>query len=253
MDVQSPLGISFLELPEVDSTNNYAMGMVHAGMAQHGMAVFAHAQNGGRGQRGKAWISEPGSNIALSLLIEPRRLAPTEAFFLSMAIALGTHRFCEAATGAPFTIKWPNDLYWGDRKAAGILIENLWQGPDWRWAIAGIGINVNQLTFGELADKATSFRAITGREEEPAALARELCTHLEWAWQWLLRRPGEIPEAFNALLYKKGERVRLRKGSRSFEALIRRVTGQGELVVEHGVEEQFAVGEVEWVGRGSGQ
>ncbi len=248
MDVQSPLGIPFLELPVVDSTNNYAMGMVHAGMAQHGTAVFAREQNGGRGQRGRAWQSEPGSNIALSVLIDPNRLAPSEAFSLSMAMALGAHRFCEEATGSRFSIKWPNDLYWGDRKAAGILIENVWQGPEWRWAIVGIGININQMEFGELADKATSFRAITGREEDPVALARRLCTHLEWAWQWLLRNPREIPEAFNAQLYCKGERVRLRKGSRSFEALIRRVTENGELVVEHGMEERFAVGDVEWIG-----
>src|SRR3954464_2647230 len=138
------------------------MGKVRAGMAQHAMAVFTMEQTNGKGQRDKSWISEPGQNIALSLVIEPETHFPA-LFLLSMAMAVGTVLFFRKYVADDVSIKWPNDLYWRDRKAGGILIENVWQGGIWKFAVVGIGININQARF-DLLTQAVSLKQITGKE-----------------------------------------------------------------------------------------
>jgi BirA family biotin operon repressor/biotin-[acetyl-CoA-carboxylase] ligase len=84
----NPKGMPFIELQSVDSTNKYAMNLVYAGMAQHGMSVFAHDQTFGKGQRGKEWASEKGANIALSVIINPFPLQLFEQFKLSVCTAV---------------------------------------------------------------------------------------------------------------------------------------------------------------------
>jgi BirA family biotin operon repressor/biotin-[acetyl-CoA-carboxylase] ligase len=243
----TPIGIPFIELPAVESTNNYAMGLVREGMAQHGTAVFAHDQTRGKGQRNRQWLSEPGQNIALSVIVEPVGLESSKIFLLSMTAALATLDFFNKFAGDEFKIKWPNDVYWRDRKAAGILIENLWQQERWKYAIIGIGININQTSFGDLGTKAVSLKQITGKSFNTADLARELCHHLQLRLEQLNENPDEIIESYQNVLYKKGEQVRFKKSNRIFDARIDKVTEQGELVVTHFTEEAFSVGEVEWI------
>lgn len=218
--------------------------MAREGMAQHGTAVFAHAQSRGKGQRERNWVSAEGQNLALSLVLEPTRPDMKAIFGLSITIANAAHQFLSNYIPEELCIKWPNDIYWRDRKAAGILIENIWQGGEWKWAIAGIGININQTDFGELGKKAVSLRQILGRSFEPIGLARELCTAVEQ--QWANRHFA--PETYYlSHLYKRDQKVRLKKANRLFEATVRSVDELGRLVVQHAVEEHFEVGEIEWV------
>jgi BirA family transcriptional regulator, biotin operon repressor / biotin---[acetyl-CoA-carboxylase] ligase len=125
-------------LESVDSTNNYAMAQVRTGLAKHGDGFFAMAQVNGKGQRGKTWITEPGTNIILTLVIQPSPLTLSKQFSFSAAIALAVSDFFSLYAGAETSIKWPNDIYWRDRKAGGILIENTigvgkWQEGSGEW------------------------------------------------------------------------------------------------------------------------
>lgn len=240
-------GEPFIELRQVGSTNNYATGLVHAGMARSGTAVFAHHQTAGKGQRAREWKSEAGMNIAMSLVLQPPGLMLSQSFLLSAATSVGVQRFLAGYAGGEIKVKWPNDIYWRDRKTAGILIENIVQGNHWKAAVVGIGVNVNQTVFDGLQKKAVSLKQITGREYDPLALARELCTCLSDVYATMWRSPAEISEEYKSLLYKLNGPVRLKKGSRVFEATVKGVTASGELVVHHAVEENFAVGEVEWM------
>ncbi|HEY0067590.1 MAG TPA: biotin--[acetyl-CoA-carboxylase] ligase [Flavisolibacter sp.] len=240
------IGTPFIELPTVDSTNNYATTLAHEGMARHGTAVFAHRQTRGRGQRTKEWVTG-GGNIALSLVLEPVQLTTSRMFSLSMAVALGACRFFTRYAGEDTRIKWPNDIYWRDRKAGGILIENILQGSSWRFAVAGIGLNINQDDFGELNNRAVSLKQITGRNFSSVILAHELCSDLQQAWDLLEKDQPELTAAYHSLLYKLNEPIRLKKENRVFEALLTGVTLTGQLVVRHSIEEQFDVGEVEWI------
>ncbi len=253
MSPANPIGTSFIELHRVESTNNYAMGLLNNSRlpdgqetAQHGTAIFAHEQYAGKGQRGKQWTSEPGKNIALSIIIQPAGLGLSQSFLLSMAVAVATRKIFVEYAGDEIKIKWPNDIYWRDRKAGGILIENVLQGDEWKWAVCGIGLNVNQVQFGGL-QKAVSLKQITGKDFVPVELAEYLCKTLNDHYNKLLQSPSVIVKEYKKHLYKLHEKVKLKKGNRIFEATIKDVMTSGELIVQHSMEERFSVGDVEWI------
>lgn len=243
----------FIELQSVDSTNNYARQLIHAGLAQHGTAVFAHEQVAGKGQRGKAWASEKDQNIALSVILNPLPLTVAAQFQLSACISTGVHEFFSTYAGESTKIKWPNDLYWQDRKAGGILIESIIKTAGqkkglWEWAIIGVGININQTTFSSLLPNPVSLKQITGKKMETILLAKELYNYIEKKFHQLIYKGfDEIYIQYLETLYKKNEKVKFKKESRVFEATIKTVSHEGKLVVQHTIEEELNFGEVEWV------
>ena len=236
------------------------MGLVHRdllpdgqGEAQHGMAVFAHEQTAGKGQRGKNWVSQKDLNIALSILLNPYPLSVPDQFKLSVCIAVSAWDLFSKYADDETKIKWPNDIYWRDRKAGGILIENVIQSSQsavgsWQWSVAGIGININQTDFDPSLPNPVSLKQITGKIHEPIELAKELCSFIEKNYQALIA--GNFMSLFNKYqthLYKKDENIKLKKGTRVFETTIKGVSKTGQLVTQHSIEERFEFGEVEWV------
>jgi BirA family biotin operon repressor/biotin-[acetyl-CoA-carboxylase] ligase len=238
----------FKILDTVDSTNNYAMARVHAGLAGHGMAWFALEQTAGKGQRGKSWETEPGKNIAMSLVLQPEQLNSKQQFQLSAAIAAGCFDFFSGYAGDETKIKWPNDLFWRDRKAGGVLIENVFHGKKWKWAIIGIGININQVKFDRGIKKPVSLKQITGREFNTIDLAKELHALLMQMTDGLTARSGDpLIENYNRHLYKLNEKIILKKGNDKFETFIKGVNKEGRLLTADTMEREFDFGEVEWV------
>lgn len=246
--INNHLGTPFIELLSVDSTNNYAMQQVHKGLVKHGIAYFAHEQFKGKGQRNKEWYTTTGENIILSVVLNTSSLQVSHPFSLSIAVALGVYDFFKSYTVINVSIKWPNDLYWCDRKAGGILIENIFRGKNWQWTVAGMGININQTKFHPSVANVVSLKQITGKTYQPVALAKELCKHLEKRYCRLLNGEAELLHAeYNSILYKNGERVKFKKENTIFEALIKEVNLNGQLLVEINNEQQaFNVGEIEW-------
>jgi BirA family biotin operon repressor/biotin-[acetyl-CoA-carboxylase] ligase len=251
------LGSPFVELDSVDSTNNYALAQASAGMARHGTAVFTHEQVAGKGQRGKIWLAEKDSSLILSVLIEPDKLEIQQQYRLSIWVALTVCQFFNKYAAGEAKIKWPNDLYWQDRKAGGILIENIIGGSQrsdssssshWKFAVAGMGININQESFPEELGNAVSLRQITGKTHDTLALSKELCELLDTNWK--LMENGDFPRLYADYLknlYKVGETIKLRRDNRIFEATLKTVRENGKLVIEHGTEEEFWLGEVQWL------
>ncbi len=238
----------FKILDTVDSTNNYAMAKVHAGMASHGMVWFTHEQTAGKGQRGKSWEIEPGKNIAMSLVLQLEELNAKQQFHLSAAVALACFEFFSGYAGEDTKIKWPNDLFWCDRKAGGVLIENIFHGKEWRWAIAGIGININQTSFDSSIKNPVSLKQITGKEFDTIALAKELYTLLMEKISGLNAGSSEkILEDYNKHIYKLNKNVVLKKDDVNFETVIKGVSSQGMLLTVDATDRQFDFGEVEWV------
>jgi BirA family transcriptional regulator, biotin operon repressor / biotin---[acetyl-CoA-carboxylase] ligase len=243
------------------------MGLIHAGMARHGEAIFALAQPEGKGQWGKKWSSEPGSNILLSVIIKSERLKLADQFYFSAAISLAVFGFFKKYAGDETKIKWPNDLYWRDRKAGGILIESVVRslptgqvGSEsevnssesaagiWEWAVVGVGININQTVFpGELINP-VSLKQITGKSFDPVELAKELCICINEQFDLLVSGEKEnIHKRYNQHLYKLNEQVKLKKDSRAFDVIIKGVSLFGKLMTAHAFDEEFGFGEVEWV------
>ncbi|MBL7741231.1 MAG: biotin--[acetyl-CoA-carboxylase] ligase [Chitinophagaceae bacterium] len=242
-----------MELQTVDSTNNYALTQIHAGLAEHAMAIFSHEQVAGKGQRGKIWSSSKQENIALSIILKPAPLPVSRQFQLSACAAVSVAEWFSHYAGDDTRIKWPNDLYWKDRKAGGILIESIIRNREnetgnWEWAVTGIGININQVSFPDELLNPVSLKQITGKSFEPVHLARELCQTFEHHYHELLTVGFHtILSAYNARLYKKSEKVKLKKDNRVFETMIKEVTPEGKLVVQHMIEEQFDHGDIQWI------
>jgi BirA family transcriptional regulator, biotin operon repressor / biotin---[acetyl-CoA-carboxylase] ligase len=265
-------------LESVDSTNNYAMAKVRTGLAKHGDGFFAMAQEKGKGQRGKTWVTAPGTNIIYSLVMQLSGPEKGRQFAFSAAIALAVHDFFSLYAGTGTSIKWPNDLYWRDRKAGGILIENIIgnrQSADGNresagenletasdatrakalppadsrlthWSIIGMGININQTSFPVNLKNPVSLKQITGKQQDLVGLVAELRACVLQRYEQLLAGRDLLAE-YNQYLYKKGQKVKFKKGSRVFEGLVKGVNEQGLLLVETGVEEQFGFGEIEWL------
>ncbi len=242
-----------IELLSVDSTNNYALSLLkpHSGakrqiIAGHGTAVFAHEQWAGKGQRGKTWQSEKNKNIHLSVIVNPTNIKLANQFCLSAAVALGVRDFLVRYAGTDISIKWPNDLYFRNRKAGGILIENIISGTRWKWAVVGIGLNINQTFFETgIEQRAVSLQQITGNTFNCLLLAGELRKEvLQRAAQ--INDPGLMDE-YNQFLFKRGETTRLEKDGKVFEAVVKEVLPTGQLVVQAHKELRFDFGEVSWI------
>jgi BirA family biotin operon repressor/biotin-[acetyl-CoA-carboxylase] ligase len=164
------LGAPLIELSTIDSTNIYAMAQIKAGLAKSGSCFTADFQTNGKGQHGRVWESSKGQNLLCSYILELNTLdalknwTPADQIGFSAAIALGARAFFAAFAGSETKIKKPNDIYFSDRKAGGILIENLVRGQEWTWAVIGIGMNINQTEFSPEALNSVSSNPISLQE-----------------------------------------------------------------------------------------
>ena len=137
-------------------------------------------------------------------------------------------------------------MFWRDRKAAGILIENKFQGKVWKWAVVGIGININQAEFDNFTVEPISLRQITGKTNDPVELAKELHTLLMKNLPEM-KNPEDVLKQYNEHLYKRNKKVTLKKDAVKFETVIKEVSAQGRLITVDAIEREFDFGEVEWV------
>ena len=172
--------------------------------------LYTAFQTAGRGQAGNGWESEEGKNLLCSILLPPRK----DLFYLNVLVSVAVHKVIRSllfersglcSLSEAVSIKWPNDIYYGDKKIAGILIENAILGNEVKYSIAGIGLNVNQTTFLSSAPNPVSLKLISGKETDIDALMQALMTQIEaleamdeaqvWAYyrDHLYRREGFWP------------------------------------------------------------
>ncbi|MBR5018164.1 MAG: biotin--[Bacteroidales bacterium] len=150
----------------VDSTNTRLMN--DKAELPDKTVYAARFQTAGRGQKGNRWESRPGENLTFSILLKPDGIAAAEQFILSEVVALGLVDYL-AGEGVPATIKWPNDIYAGDRKICGTLIEPVLSEGKVASAVAGIGLNMNQRVFDPSLPNPTSLALQTGKTYEVEA------------------------------------------------------------------------------------
>lgn len=151
------------ELKKVSSTNDYLANLCKQGKTEEFYTVIAEEQTEGKGQRGNSWESEPGKNLTFSTVLYPTTLEANRQFYLSMLVAVSIIDVLTDYTEG-FSIKWPNDIYWNDKKIGGILIENELEGKYLNQSIIGIGLNINQNEFHSPAPNPVSLFHIIGKE-----------------------------------------------------------------------------------------
>ena len=203
------------------STNSLMREMLAKGEWPKGERfLYAGFQTTGRGQTGNSWESEEGKNLLCSILLPPDR----NLYFLNIAVGVALLR----VIGDDFTIKWPNDIYYGDKKVAGILVENAIIGNEIRYSIAGIGLNVNQTTFVSNAPNPISLKQIYGTE----FVVEQLMNQLFEATRTVLNEPEQAVWAYyKSHLYRRKGFWPYEDKNGPFEAKIQDVLPSGEIVL----------------------
>ena len=175
------IGKNLIFLPEVTSTNSYAMNLLKNVNLPEGTVVQTTNQTQGKGQRGSRWMADPTSNLTVSIVLKPTFLELKNQFYLYLISALACYdTMAEILNNSQFDIKikWPNDILVNQKKIAGILIENNILNNQINGCVIGIGINVNQLKF-DPSIKATSI-ALTSNNEYPVSkVLNLLCSYVE--------------------------------------------------------------------------
>ncbi|HBY02831.1 MAG TPA: biotin--[acetyl-CoA-carboxylase] ligase [Rikenellaceae bacterium] len=147
----------------IDSTNKEALRQLET--AEDFTVIAAEYQTAGRGQKGTSWESAPGKNLTFSLILKPDSLRAENQFVISQIVTLGIVSYLKKLS-IEAKIKWPNDIYVGDKKICGILMENMIEGANLSASIVGIGLNINQDVFVSDAPNPTSVKLIKGEEFE---------------------------------------------------------------------------------------
>lgn len=218
----------------LDSTNNVALS--HLPDIPSGTVIAAREQTAGRGQRGNTWFTEPGKNLTFSIVLKPDGLAAGEAHLLNYLASVAVAEFLEGS-GVSCCIKWPNDIYVGRKKICGILVENSLSGGCVAASVIGIGININQTQFPQLAN-ATSLSLVTGKEY---VLEDSLEAFMAVFESWVPRLSG-LSEAYTSRLFQKGVQARYIDYLRSdeeFTGTILGVSPDGRLIIHDGTAERL--------------
>lgn len=233
---------------ETDSTNDLMNKLAHDGVGE-GMVVFAESQTQGRGRLGRRWLSPPGKGLWFSVLLRPK-LSPLAATQLTVISAVAVAWAIERETGLQPGIKWPNDIMFGSRKCAGILIELSTEIDHIRHAVLGIGVDVNLAPEdfpAELRGVVTSLRAEAGKDIDRPALAAAMMRQLDYVYARL--REGDFHQVGDEWMRRcstLGRRVTLKVGDRTIQGVAEALDDEGALVVrnDHGHVEQILGGDV---------
>lgn len=183
------IGKNMLFLTEVDSTNTYATNLLRNVNIHEGTIVYTDKQTQGRGQRGATWVAETGANITASVILRPTFLGVSKSFYLSKISALALHDvMAEFLNHSQYDIKikWPNDILVNNKKIAGILIENQFNGSIINTAVVGIGLNVNQQDFGDLKNTSISLSLLSNSVFDRTEVLKKLAVYIE-KWYLLLK------------------------------------------------------------------
>lgn len=223
----------------VASTNDEIRVLAQAG-APDGLVLLAENQTAGRGRRGSTWFSATCESLAFSILVrpdQPKALWPRLALATGLAVAEAVQSF-----GLETGIKWPNDVWLGRRKVAGILVE---AGQD--FAVVGIGLNVNSAEFPpEVAEIATSMRVEASREFSPAAVIREIITRFSLRRLQLGSDFAHVVTAVNERCVLTGKRVTLHAADGPRTGIVEGTAAGGELLLrtETGLQRLIQADEV---------
>ena len=247
-------------IERTNSTNTLMREMIAKGEWPEGECFLrTDFQTAGRGQTGNGWESEEGKNLLCSILLPPRQ----NLFELNVVTSVAVHRMinCQLSIlNSQLTIKWPNDIYWRDKKVAGILIENAIIGNDVKYSIAGIGLNINQTEWLSQAPNPVSLKQIDGEERKIEELMARLLqeinqAHKEDVWAYyrahLYRREGFWPFVEREVSLEPTMNVQRDEvqGRKVFMARIADILPTGEMVLEdqQGKERKYHFKQVRYV------
>ena len=225
------LGKTVIYLPQCHSTNTEIQTFLKKMTLNEGSILFTDYQINGRGQQNNKWLSQKGKNILMSILLKPTFLCLDEQFYLNIITCLATTDALEVFTGNNLKIKWPNDVYAGINKIAGILLEASVSKRAIDHTIIGLGVNINQQEFGGL--KATSVLLETGSTQRIDNIMELILLSLEKWYQKLKNRDyEEIILRYHSLLFWRNEKHVFYIRGELIDGQIKGINNRGQLIVE---------------------
>lgn len=244
----------FLFLDEAASTNSYLMEMLQQDRNLPQLfAVVARNQTQGRGQRGNSWYTSAGKNLTFSFLIRNGYIAPQDQYAVSELVAYGLlktiARYLQEDQAYKLKIKWPNDIYYEDKKIAGILIEHSITGEQIDYSVAGIGLNLNEESFPADIPNPISLKQITGESYDPDEVLRRLMKRYGFMIEeFLLGNYAEVHREYMRRLYRRRGLHPFTDTQGHFLASIKDVLPTGQIVLqrEDGAESTYAFKEIQF-------
>ena len=238
---------NIIELKEISSTNDYALELARTKIVPEFTVIRADFQTKGRGQIGNHWVADSGKNLLFSVILHPTHIAANNQFILSQCVSLALFRtvslYCEDVS-----IKWPNDLYVGDKKIAGILIENLLNGKNIASSIIGIGLNVNQENFIG-AENPISLKNILRNDLNINEILVLFLQELQSLYAMIPAQNETIRREYLANLYLLGKQAQYKDKNGTFTGAISSVSDDGKLHIidSTGQERTYYFKEVEYL------
>ncbi|MDX8338362.1 biotin--[acetyl-CoA-carboxylase] ligase [Draconibacterium sp. IB214405] len=235
-------------LSEVDSTNNYAKQLV-AEKAASGTVVLAQYQQNGRGQVGNFWESEAGKNLLFSLILYPVFLEAGKQFYISKVVSLALVEVLSEYLD-DVKIKWPNDIYVGVKKIAGILIENTMKGNSLDSSVIGVGMNINQEKFVSDAPNPVSMKQLLGKEISKETILKSFLVKLDELIGFLIEgNLSAVDRAYLSTLFRGEGWHTYRTKGKEFSARIAGIGSFGQLRLQEsgGNITEYMFKEVEFV------
>lgn len=221
-----------IHLEETDSTISYLRELCSRQCVPELTTVVADFQTSGRGQRGNSWESEKGKNLLFSFVLYPSFLEARNQFLLSQIVSLSVKETLDRCAGH-ISIKWPNDIYWKEKKICGMLIENNLTGTHITQSIVGIGININQEAFRSSAPNPVSIKQITGKEYNPIELLAALMQRMKENYLSLQQGETEaIIQRYHQALFRNEGMHPFLDAKGEFMAQIAGVESDGHLVLQ---------------------
>jgi len=218
---------------KVGSTNLLMRDREQSGRLKHGDVLRAIFQNEGLGQSGNMWESETGKNLTFSMFLETNFIKAEDVFILNKIISLALWTYLNDRNVQELKIKWPNDIYVGENKIAGILTQNSFLGDEFEHSMVGIGININQINFLSDAPNPTSLKKLLGLEFNLEVELDKILSSIQYyfnrAWN------GEysfLNETYIKHLYGYGKMLHYKDKLSSFVGMIIGVDEYGHLLIE---------------------
>jgi len=238
-----------IKINSLDSTNNYFANLLKESKFTEGSIISSLYQETGKGHGTNIWESEKGKNILLSMVLYPDFLPIEKNFLISKVVSLGIANYVLAKTNF-VKIKWPNDIYYQDKKLAGILIENAIKGSSINQSIIGIGLNLNQIRFLSDAPNPLSLQQITGKTYSVDQEIIKLRNNIRFFYDKLKAgKYAEINKEYLKCLYRFKELHTFKSNKETFKATITGVNNFGhlQLTTEDKKQKEFEFKEIEFV------
>lgn len=226
--------MKILKLDAIDSTNSYLKDLIKENDVKNWTVVVAKYQKNGKGQLDNSWFSDRGKNLTFSILVKLDHLKVNHQYYLNYSISIALYNVLKYYIPKKLSVKWPNDILSANHKVSGILIENSIKNDTVKYAIIGIGLNVNQVHFPKDVTNATSLKNVLKKTIDKDELLDKILLEIQYQFVLIKQKKFlEIKQMYEDVLYKKAiPSMFIDSDNNTFLGKIIGVGNEGKLQVE---------------------